>query len=197
MSFQDRAQENPYIRITAAQEALPAPLSNNPAIASAARSTAPGGPSLLRTSANPVLMVARALGSCNSLNTSPATFSGVKSFCTSSGTTFFSAIRFTIAKNGVRTNGFASAAVSGDTRYTTTIGASSSAASTVAVPLETMAASAAAKALYVSPSTTHTFNPAGQPAFSISTSFGCAAATTNCAGILASIRAQASCSTGK
>src|SRR5208283_4555400 len=184
-------------RITMAHEALPAPGPSKPAISSAARSTAPGGPSRLLTSSNPSRWLARALGSWRSLSVSPATFSGVKSSCTSSGTTAFSAIRLTIAKYGARTSGFVNVAVNGDTRYTTTMGTFSSAASTVAVPLDTIDASAAASALYVSPSTMRSVNPPGQPPLICSAFLGCAAATTNCAGFFPLIRAHVSCKTGR
>ena len=68
---------------------------------------------------------------------------GVASPCTNSGTTCRPAIRFGMPMNGTRTNSRAKAYVSGARRYTITIGRSSSAASSVAVPDATRARSAA------------------------------------------------------
>src|SRR5882672_9815049 len=67
-------------RIAAGHEALPDVLASNAAMASAARSTAPAGPSLRRTPANSRRMEAEAAGSRSRRNTWAATLSAVKYF---------------------------------------------------------------------------------------------------------------------
>src|SRR5882672_2565675 len=133
------------------QFALLSPVRKRAAIASAARSTAPGGPSRSRTSARPLhnssTCLLEASDDDSSFAASSVTRCGVKSSWINSGTTARPAIRFTMLKYLVLTNGFASLAVNGDKRYTTIIGFPSNAVSMVAVPLETIARSAAATAL--------------------------------------------------